>query len=84
MDLERLVKLAYTKAEAVFQDTLARDQFVDVLPDKELPLGVWQGRCELIQELLSQHGSFNLISWLTVGVRCLPEVWLAKFVWIFR
>ena len=36
-DFERLVKLAYPNTETGLQDTLAKDQFVDVLPDDKNP-----------------------------------------------
>ena len=51
-DLERLVKLAYPGAEAELQDTLAKDQFIDAIPDEETRIKVRQGRPKNIQGAL--------------------------------
>lgn len=50
-DLERLVKLAYPGAEAELQDTLAKDQFIDALPDDNR-IKVRQGRPKNTQAAL--------------------------------
>ena len=51
-DLERLVKLAYPQAESELQDTLAKDQFIDALPDDESRMRVRTGRPQNIQHAL--------------------------------
>lgn len=51
-DLERLVRLAYPRAQSDLQDTLAKDQFKDALLDDESHIRIRHGRPESIQGAL--------------------------------
>jgi hypothetical protein len=51
-DIERLARLAYTDAPAPIIETLARDQFVDSLPDDDMRLRLRQERPPTLQKAL--------------------------------
>ena len=57
-DIERLARLSYPDASESITDTLARDQFVDALPDENM-------RLRLKQESKKLHWSWNLSNWPT-------------------
>ena len=62
-DIERLARLAYPDAPPTIIDTLARDQFVDSIPDNDMRLRLRQERLENLQrvlELALELESFNL------------------------
>ena len=48
-DIERLAHLSYPDAPESITDTLARDQFVDALPDKDMRLRLKQERPQTLQ-----------------------------------
>jgi hypothetical protein len=62
-DIERLARLAYADAPPTIIDTLARDQFVDSLPDDDMRLRLRQERPQTLQralELALELESFHL------------------------
>jgi hypothetical protein len=62
-DIERLARLAYADAPPTLVDTLARDQFVDCLPDDDMRLRLRQERPQTLQralELALELESFQL------------------------
>ena len=64
-DIERLAKLSYPEAPSSLQDALARDQFVDALPDEEIRLKLRQEKPKSLQDTLTlalELESFQLAS----------------------
>ena len=62
-DIERLARLAYAGASPILIDTLARDQFIDSLPDDDMRLRLRQERPPTLQralELALELESFRL------------------------
>ena len=62
-DIERLARLAYAGAPPILIDTLARDQFIDSLPDDDMRLRLRQERPPTLQralELALELESFRL------------------------
>ncbi|CAB4016330.1 Hypothetical predicted protein [Paramuricea clavata] len=62
-DIERLARLAYADAPPTITDTLARDQFVDSLPDDDMRLRLRPERPQTLQralELALELESFHL------------------------
>ena len=51
-DIERLCRLAYPDAPATVHDVLARDQFVDALPDEDIRLRIKQERPQSLRKAL--------------------------------
>ena len=51
-DIERLVRLAYPQTTQTMLDLLAKDQFVDSLPDEDMRLRIRQSRPESLREAL--------------------------------
>ena len=62
-DIERLARLSYPDAPESITDTLARDQFVDALPDEDMRLRLKQERPQTLQraqEIALELESFQL------------------------
>ena len=62
-DIERLARLSYPDASESITDTLARDQFVDALPDEDMRLRLKQERpqtSQRAQEIALELESFQL------------------------
>lgn len=51
-DIERLCRLAYPDAPPTLRDVLARDQFIDALPDEDTRLRIKQERPRTLQKAL--------------------------------
>ena len=51
-DIERLTRLAYPDAPASMIEVLARDQFLDALPEEDLQVKVQQGRPPTLHQAL--------------------------------
>ena len=58
-DVERLVRLAYPEADESMVEVLAKDQFVDALPDKDMRLRIWQNKPTMVRDALSLHWNWN-------------------------
>ena len=64
-DVERLSRLSYLNAPSTIQDVLARDQFIDALPDDEMRLRLKQERPSTLQKALEialELDSFQIAS----------------------
>ena len=62
-DIERLARLSYPDAPESIMDTLARDQFIDALPDEDMRLHLEQERPQTLQraqEIALELESFQL------------------------
>ena len=51
-DIERLSRLAYPDAPPTLRDVLARDQFMDALPDEDIRLRIKQERPQTLRKAL--------------------------------
>ena len=58
-DIERLCRLAYPDAPPTLRDVLARDQFVDALPDEDTRLRIKQERPKLLRKALEAALELN-------------------------
>ena len=64
-DIERLARLSYPDASESITDTLARDQFVDALPDEDMRLRPKRERPQTLQraqEIALELESFHLVN----------------------
>ena len=53
-EVEHLARLAYPDATAEMVEVLAKDQFIDALPDEEFRLRLRQSKPETLQQALEQ------------------------------
>ena len=51
-DVERLTRLAYPDAAESMVQVLAKDQFIDSLPDQDMRLRIWQNQPKTLREAL--------------------------------
>lgn len=78
-DVERLVRLAYPDAAEPMVEVLAKDQFVDSLPEEDMRLRIWQHRPATLRAALEtalELESYQLAS--NQRARFVREVQLEK------
>ena len=60
-DIERLTRLAYPDAPASMIEVLARDQFLDALPEEDLQVKVRQGQPPTLRQALEASLELELL-----------------------
>ena len=71
--MERLSRLSYPDAPSTIQDVLARDQFIDALPDDEMRLRLKQERPSTLRKALEialELESFQIASTVLGNSKC--------------
>ena len=80
-DIEQLCRLAYPDAPPTLRDVLARDQFIDALPDEDTRLRIKQERPKMLQKALEaalELESFQIAARQRVKVSREPELLRSK------
>ena len=62
-DVERLARLVYRGADAAVLEVLAKDQFIDALPQEDMRLRLHQMRHHPSERLCNTHWSWNHSCW---------------------
>ena len=74
-DIERLTRLAYPEAAETMIAVLAKDQFIDVLPDEDMCLRIRQSRPPTLRQALEtalELESYSMASKRAKPVRSVP------------
>ena len=61
-DVERLARLAYPEATEAMVEVLAKDQFVDALPDEDMRLRIRQNKPVMLRDALNTSTGAGILS----------------------